>query len=90
MNPPHKFYLHKHCKLNSLSFSKAARRTASWPSLKASSCKISLCKKKFEKKMKEEGIRVIKTNVGDKYVVEEMRKNNPNNNNKHITVVDRL
>lgn len=28
----------------------------------------------LEKKMREEGIQVIKTNVGDKYVVEEMRK----------------
>lgn len=32
----------------------------------------------LEKKMREEGISVIKTNVGDKYVVEEMRKNNYN------------
>ncbi len=32
----------------------------------------------LEKKMKQEGITVIKTNVGDKYVVEEMRKNNYN------------
>ena len=29
----------------------------------------------LEKKMKEEGIQVVKTAVGDKYVVEEMRKN---------------
>lgn len=28
----------------------------------------------LEKKMREEGIKVIKTNVGDKYVVEEMRR----------------
>ncbi len=32
----------------------------------------------LEKKMKESGINVIKTNVGDKHVVEEMRKNNYN------------
>lgn len=32
----------------------------------------------LEKKMKEYGIKVIKTNVGDKYVVEEMRKNGHN------------
>lgn len=32
----------------------------------------------LEKKMKEVGIKVIKTNVGDKYVVDEMRKNNYN------------
>jgi phosphoglucosamine mutase len=32
----------------------------------------------LEKKMKEAGIQVVKTNVGDKYVVEEMRKNNFN------------
>lgn len=32
----------------------------------------------FEKKMKESGIQVIKTNVGDKYVVDAMRKNNYN------------
>jgi phosphoglucosamine mutase len=32
----------------------------------------------LEKKMREEGITVVKTNVGDKYVVEEMRKNNYN------------
>lgn len=32
----------------------------------------------LEKKMKQEGITVIKTNVGDKYVVDEMRKNNYN------------
>lgn len=30
----------------------------------------------LEKKMKESGIQVVKTGVGDKYVVEEMRKNN--------------
>jgi phosphoglucosamine mutase len=29
----------------------------------------------LEKKMRDEGIKVIKTNVGDKYVVEEMKKN---------------
>lgn len=32
----------------------------------------------LEKKMKHEGIAVVKTNVGDKYVVDEMRKNNYN------------
>jgi phosphoglucosamine mutase len=32
----------------------------------------------LEKKMKELGIKTIKTNVGDKHVVEEMRKNNYN------------
>lgn len=32
----------------------------------------------LEKKMLEHGIKTIKTNVGDKYVVEEMRKNNYN------------
>lgn len=32
----------------------------------------------LEKKMKEHGIHVVKTNVGDKYVVDEMRKNNFN------------
>lgn len=32
----------------------------------------------FEKKMKECGINVVKTNVGDKYVVEAMRKNKYN------------
>ena len=32
----------------------------------------------LEKKMKEAGIQVVKTNVGDKYVVDEMRKNNFN------------
>ena len=32
----------------------------------------------LEKKMREEGIKVVKTNVGDKYVVEEMKKNNYN------------
>lgn len=32
----------------------------------------------LEKKMNENGIQVIKTGVGDKYVVEEMRKNNYN------------
>lgn len=32
----------------------------------------------LEKKMTELGIKTIKTNVGDKYVVEEMRKNNYN------------
>jgi len=32
----------------------------------------------LEKKMKEHGITTVKTNVGDKYVVEEMRKNNYN------------
>jgi phosphoglucosamine mutase len=32
----------------------------------------------LEKKMKEFGIKVVKTNVGDKYVVEEMRKNGYN------------
>ena len=32
----------------------------------------------LEKKMREEGINVVKTNVGDKYVVEEMRKNGYN------------
>jgi phosphoglucosamine mutase len=32
----------------------------------------------LEKKMKESGITVVKTSVGDKYVVEEMRKNNFN------------
>ena len=32
----------------------------------------------LEKKMRELGITTVKTNVGDKYVVEEMRKNNFN------------
>jgi phosphoglucosamine mutase len=32
----------------------------------------------LEQKMKESGIQVVKTNVGDKYVVEEMRKNGYN------------
>lgn len=32
----------------------------------------------LEKRMNESGIKVIKTNVGDKHVVEEMRKNNYN------------
>lgn len=32
----------------------------------------------LEQKMKESGIHVVKTNVGDKYVVEEMRKNGYN------------
>ena len=32
----------------------------------------------LEKKMRSEGITVVKTNVGDKHVVEEMRKNNYN------------
>lgn len=32
----------------------------------------------LEKRMKESGIRVVKTGVGDKYVVEEMRKNGYN------------
>lgn len=32
----------------------------------------------LEQKMKESGINVVKTNVGDKYVVEEMRKNGYN------------
>ena len=32
----------------------------------------------LEKKMREEGIKVVKTNVGDKNVVEEMKKNNYN------------
>lgn len=32
----------------------------------------------LEQKMKESGVNIIKTNVGDKYVVEEMRKNNFN------------
>ncbi|MBC7754462.1 MAG: phosphoglucosamine mutase [Moraxellaceae bacterium] len=32
----------------------------------------------LEQKMKESGINVVKTNVGDKYVVEAMRKNNYN------------
>lgn len=37
-----------------------------------------MCNFGLEKKMKEEGVRVVKTGVGDKYVVEEMRKNGYN------------
>lgn len=37
-----------------------------------------MCNYGLEKKMKEEGIRVVKTGVGDKYVVEEMRKSGYN------------
>ena len=37
-----------------------------------------MCNYGLEKKMKEEGIKVVKTGVGDKYVVEEMRKNGYN------------
>lgn len=45
----------------------------------------------LEKKMKDFGIKVIKTNVGDKYVVEEMRKNNYNlggEQSGHIILLD--
>lgn len=37
-----------------------------------------MCNFGFEKKMREEGIKVVKTGVGDKYVVEEMKKNGYN------------
>lgn len=45
----------------------------------------------LEKRMKEFGIKVIKTNVGDKYVVEEMRKNGYNlggEQSGHIILLD--
>lgn len=45
----------------------------------------------LEKKMKDYGIKVVKTNVGDKYVVEEMRKNGYNlggEQSGHIILLD--